>query len=550
MSEELERVLAYHQATKHHFDRFARGPGSLDWTTQPDPFRRYPGARQIDLVRILPGDQPAYDLGFVSGHLPPQPLNRKTISQLFFDSLALSAWKQAGDVSWSLRVNPSSGNLHPTEGYLVCGPIDSLTPSSVVAHYAPREHALEVRAEFPLATWQSLTRDLPAGTILVGLSSIHWREAWKYGERAFRYCQHDVGHAIAAVSLAAAGLGWQVTLLEEIGTDQLAHLLGISDPQGAEAEHPDCLLAVYPQGQACPNLGLPEQPLADLANVSWQGQPNQLSPGHVRWSIIDEAAAVTEKPPTRGLYDLAHDLMLARPDPLTTPRQIGEEPGESLSLRRIIRQRRSAVEMDGRGRISRDAFYQILLQTLAGPGRIPYSTLPWRPLAHLALFVHRVEDLEPGLYLLVRRSAQREVLQRAMKGSFVWEKPASCPTGLELYRLAAGDVRAVARQLSCQQAIASDGCFSLGMITHFEEPLERFGPWFYRRLFWECGMIGQVLYLEAEAAGLRGTGIGCFFDDGVHQLLGLETAKYQSLYHFTIGHPVEDTRLTTLPAYP
>jgi hypothetical protein len=35
----------------------------------------------------------------------------------------------------------------------------------------------------------------------------------------------------------------------------------------------------------------------------------------------------------------------------------------------------------------------------------------------------------------------------------------------------------------------------------------------------------------------------------VHQLLGLETAQYQSLYHFTIGHAVEDTRLTTLPAY-
>ena len=43
------------------------------------------------------------------------------------------------------------------------------------------------------------------GAILVGLSSIHWREAWKYGERAFRYCQHDVGHALAAIGIAAAG---------------------------------------------------------------------------------------------------------------------------------------------------------------------------------------------------------------------------------------------------------------------------------------------------------------------------------------------------------
>ena len=63
-------------------------------------------------------------------------------------------------------------------------------------------------------------------------------------------------------------------------------------------------------------------------------------------------------------------------------------------------------------------------------------------------------------------------------------------------------------------------------------------------------MLGQVFYLEAEAAGLRGTGIGCFFDDPMHDLLGLKGERYQDLYHFTVGGPVEDARLTTLPAYP
>jgi hypothetical protein len=63
-------------------------------------------------------------------------------------------------------------------------------------------------------------------------------------------------------------------------------------------------------------------------------------------------------------------------------------------------------------------------------------------------------------------------------------------------------------------------------------------------------MIGQALYLEAEAAGVRATGIGCFFDDEMHRLLGLEGKAWQSLYHFTVGGAVEDRRLTTLPAYP
>lgn len=63
-------------------------------------------------------------------------------------------------------------------------------------------------------------------------------------------------------------------------------------------------------------------------------------------------------------------------------------------------------------------------------------------------------------------------------------------------------------------------------------------------------MVGQMLYLEAEAAGLRGTGIGCYFDDPVHEIFGLEGRAFQSLYHFTVGGAVDDPRLTTLPAYP
>jgi hypothetical protein len=113
-----------------------------------------------------------------------------------------------------------------------------------------------------------------------------------------------------------------------------------------------------------------------------------------------------------------------------------------------------------------------------------------------------------------------------------------------------GDVRELAQALSCHQDIASNGAFSLGMLADFERSLQDYGPWFYRRLYWECGMIGQVLYLEAEAAGIRGTGIGCFFDDPVHTVFGLEGMDYQSLYHFTVGAPLDDPRLTTLPGYP
>jgi len=81
--------------------------------------------------------------------------------------------------------------------------------------------------------------------------------------------------------------------------------------------------------------------------------------------------------------------------------------------------------------------------------------------------------------------------------------------------------------------------------------LDEEGDWAYRRLFWEAGMIGQVLYLEAPAVGLSGTGIGCYHDDETHQLLGLAAGdpSWQSLYHFTVGEALDDERIATGPAY-
>jgi hypothetical protein len=58
-----------------------------------------------------------------------------------------------------------------------------------------------------------------------------------------------------------------------------------------------------------------------------------------------------------------------------------------------------------------------------------------------------------------------------------------------------------------------------------------------------------VLYLEAEEAGFRAIGIGCYFDDRVHEVFGISSRDWQSFYHFTVGGPVEDGRLTTLPPY-
>ncbi len=542
MSEHLEEVIEYHQTTKHSFQRYARGPGYLDWATQPDPFRRYHDAQLIRLDRDtseLP--DPLYDEVYAWGRIPAAPFNARTLSRFLMNSLALSAWKSAGGTSWALRVNPSSGNLHPTEGYLVSGPVPGLSDVALVCHYAPKEHALERRAAIPAEIWQRLTEGLPPESFLIGLTSIHWRESWKYGERAYRYCQLDLGHAAAAVSLAAAGLGWRALLLDSPSTDEIGALLGTSGMTGPERECADGLILILTrpdQSLRDKLLQFPEE--AVLKDLAWEGRPNQLSRGQVEWEIIDAVERACRKPTTKikiqdcsGSHEDAS--MAVRPN---------------LVLSRIVRQRRSAVSMDGVTRMSSDSFFRMLLRTLPIPPQVPHATLPWSPKVHLALFVHRVDGLPSGLYLLVRRRNDLDSLQEAMHPSFLWRRPGSCPRELPLYQLMEADLKRTAKQLACLQDIAGDGCFTTAMIAEFDAPLKAHGPWFYPRLFWECGLIGQVLYLEAEAAGLRATGIGCYFDDPSHQLLGLKSIRYQVLYHLTAGGPIEDSRLTTLPAYP
>jgi len=528
--EAVDALIAFHDRTKHHLERYARGPDGLDWANQPDPFRRFTGSPVFRLPLARRDDTPAAGVLFGSEVVSPRPFTPGALGLFFELSLGLSARKEIAGSGWYLRVNPSSGNLHPTEAYAVLPALPGLAVGAGVYHYAPLHHALEQRAR-----WATPTEADESG-FWVGLTSIPWREAWKYGERAFRYCQHDVGHALAALRFAAAVLGWHVRLLPQCGDSDLAQLLGLDraeDFGDAEREVPELLARVIVK--AIRGL-VPAPPAA--APVEWFGRANLLSPSRVHWPAIDEVIARSQR-----IAASADPAEPASPTSWSPP----APPRCDRSSGQLIRQRRSAVDFDGITSVSRETFLAVLDTTLPRPAAPPFDAWPFSPRLNLVLFIHRVTDLEPGLYLWLRAPDDVEALRGAFRAGFEWESQPS--RDVPLFRLVRGDVRGFARTLSCHQDIAADGAFSLGMLGRFEPVLRERGAAAYRELFWEAGMIGQSLYLAAEAAGVRGTGIGCYFDDVLHRTLGLAGHEWQSLYHFTIGGPVEDPRLRTTAPY-
>jgi SagB-type dehydrogenase family enzyme len=506
----------------------------MDWKNQPDPFRTFSGTERI-LLPLLHEDPKAghFDL-YNRENNPQRPITIENIAAFLELSLGLSAWKAIPGNRWSLRMNPSSGNLHPTECYLIL-PGMNTSEAGGVYHYNPLAHAFEVRAEIGEDIWRAIGDHFRCEGFLVGLSSIFWRESWKYGERAFRYCNHDVGHALAALSFSANLQGWRVNYLNSLSDEQVETVLGFDRTQwhDLEEEAPEALCFVCGNSVDCTSRSLPREIVSAFAKIRFQGVPTPLSANRVRWEAVDSVYLASRKPETeerrfsycrKGLY---------------------AEPPSPLSAAQIIRKRRSALAFDEEGLLGIKQFLSMLDKTIPRDNHAPFDIQLGEPCVNLFLFVHNVVGLDRGLYFYFRSEDRIEAMRRVSDPAFLWDR---VEPGEPLYLLRKGDFRQIAARVSCDQEIAGYGVFSVGMIAGFKEIVGK-EPYRYRHLFWETGLVGQVLYLEAEAHGIRGTGIGCFFDDPVHDLLGLDGNSYQSLYHFAAGLPIEDPRLATLPPY-
>jgi SagB-type dehydrogenase family enzyme len=503
VNEETERLFAYHQATKHSYDSVRTNAHLLDWRNQPDPFRTYGGVPLITLP-AEPGfpdvgtfatiaalaEGPRTAKGSKSKCRQEVELNVAWLSRLLWHSMGISAWKKVPGTGYrySLRVNPSSGNLHPTETYLALFGFTGVDDG--LYHYRADRHVLELRSRGDWTEQLARALVLPwaaQSRLIVGLTSIFWREAWKYRDRAYRYCCHDLGHAMMSLLLAARALGLPGGVVTHFSDLRLTHTLDL-----AESDEAPMAFLVFP----------PQSPSGRLPALSPQkptGIPNQLSAEEVPYQLLLGMHRSTILPDPPG------------PLPRISPTNAGtankpsrSDPASDAPLGPTVRRRRSALDFDARTPpMERDDLEQLLDFATRDwsadwSGNFGGETTPGETGADfvtLYLYLHRVRDCDPGVYR--------------------WDK-----SSRRLEQLHPGNVERVAAYLSLEQPLAGNACFAVSMIADLDEVARVFGNRGYRYVHFEAGAIGQRFYVGAEALGWNATGMGAFYDDDVHRYLG------------------------------
>jgi SagB-type dehydrogenase family enzyme len=311
---------------------------------------------------------------------------------------------------------------------------------------------------------------------------------------------HDIGHAWQALALSARAIGCDSFAAGHFPDDEVAELCRLNMDEWP-------MLIVSLHGKSIPVCE------ADTGKTVWfGGQAAQLSKETIAHPLIDSVHSATKRSSGgSSRTSFAESAAtgsgeITLPSPASSTRSFGE----------VARMRRSALDFLGGKQSISLAELSAILAVTAQPLSADFAGTRF---IQLYLYTHRVDGLQPGVYRF-------------------W------PERAELEQVKSGDQRVAAAGLSLGQDLAGNACVTFSMIGDLDRAARTYGDRGYRYVHFEAGAIGHRLYLAAEALGLGATGIGAFYDDEVHRHLNLVPNQGQVVYHFAIGYPVPDPRVS------
>ena len=179
-----------------------------------------------------------------------------------------------------------------------------------------------------------------------------------------------------------------------------------------------------------------------LTRVCWHGAANRLSRDEpVPGRSSTRLSVATRNPGARASHGVRHTRDAGDRERRRAQAPTDLRPGRSSCSGEACW--RATAGLRSRPSASTGCSSRVMPRGDLPPPRrpMPWDSIAWDPAVHLGMFVHRVDGLAPGLYMLVRDPAKLDRLKRAMRARFDWSTPPGCPPELPLRLLEAGDVQ-------------------------------------------------------------------------------------------------------------
>lgn len=502
----LKRSLAeyYHDETKHSRLSVVAKRGGLDWSTQPEVFKQYPGAEVIDLPAAFP------EVAMSAGEaiekrrrrvesLSPAKLSLRKLSLLLHLTNGVTGKLTYPGWEYHLRAAPSAGALYPTVTYLLVNNVEGLKPG--LYHYKVNGHKLHRLREGELA--EELAAAVARGglikrsSVVFIFSGIFFRSSWKYRERSYRYCLLDAGHLAGNLSLGAKALGYDTVLLGRFDDRKVNRLLDLEE--GKEG-----VLLIAALGRAA---GLNA---ASVSESVFSAAPKQFKPGktpllslmhgHTYLSNPGKGRGKRRPPPDpiRKTYPKKQLIVL--------PRKFNR--GDRLVP--TIERRRSVRKFSGAKMTLQD--FSSMLYFACGMTRksMREPSVEDNNALHFYVVTNNVKDLARGVYYYHRDKHALSLIKN-------------------------GDFRRAIHAVSLFQRVVGDSAMVVIKTMDLKRLSQRGGDRGYRYAVLDAGSAGNNLYVQGVALNLGVTGIGAFFDDEVSALIQADPNKEAIIYITAAG---------------
>lgn len=496
----MESAREYHDLTSYR--RQDMSGHFLDWSSQPDVFKKCPGIRIIPLSREL--DRPEKRLSDLFTLQAPADANLSIdmdrLSRIVFQAHALTAKARHGGTDFFYRSVASAGALYPFELYAAVLHVLGLDPGLYHQSVADQSMTLirEGNVVGALAPMISVDPSAPPAVVFL-LTSIFFRSSWKYRDRAYRYHLLDTGHLAENLALALKSERLGHRFVYDFDDQAVNSLMGV------DASREACLAAVAvwaPTGESDvgeESLGDPVEGLAEASRVS---------PREIEYpSILEIHAASSQVAGCGGMMrSMSANLGVVTNDErkVSSPKQWPESLGyaeavfKRRSMRNFVQDALSADYLAG------------LLTALTWDGTSESDELfPGNDAVAVGFLAGNVEGLEPGFYLLDR---EKKTISNVFHKSVIADMMHIC----------------------LDQAWLANCAVHFLFLTNMQVLETSRGPRGYRHAMLAAGRLGQRLYVAATAMRLGCCGIGAFYDDEAVRLLGLNSES-RLLYLVAVG---------------